>query len=67
MNWELSRFKGGKKWVSWSAGAWVTWRKSEPDICHVGFRNKYQGIWDMNPEATMQKLEQIHAESLAAN
>jgi hypothetical protein len=67
MNWEYSRAMGVTKWVSWGAGCWVTWRKTEPGICHIGFRNEYLGTLEMSPEQAKTKLEQMHMESLVSN
>jgi hypothetical protein len=64
MTWEYSKFRGVQKWVSWSAGCWVTFRKKEPSIVHVGFDKTYQGTWELTPKAAREKLETMWAQLL---
>lgn len=66
MNWEMTRFKGGKKWVCLEMVAWVTWRKAEPAL-HIGLGKKYLGTWLCSVDEAKLKLERMHCGQLQMN
>lgn len=65
MNWKVSKFKGGRKWVCWAMTAWVTYREGEP--VHVGFGGQYLGTWEIPPERARSILEEMYAKTLMNN
>lgn len=68
MRWEVSAVRMGiRKWVCWSAGCWVTYRKAEPAIVHIGFNKEYLGVWELSPDAARAKLEEMHVKRLQEN